>query len=76
MGKNIFKMRLGRFKVDIVGFKANLKKKKKLCGLDKEKKKKALRQENEEFRNEKLENQAGPDNTDICRPWKRLWILF
>ena len=69
MGKNIFNMRPGRFKVDVVGFKVNWKKKKKkLCGLDKEKKK-ALRQENEDFRNEKLENQAGPDNTDICRPW-------
>ena len=38
MGKNIFKMRPGRFNVYVVGLKANWKKKKKLCGLDKEEK--------------------------------------
>ena len=37
MGKNIFKMRSRRFNIDVVGLKANWKKK-KLCGLDKEEK--------------------------------------
>ena len=67
MGKNIFKMRSRRFNVDVVGLKANWKKKKSFVDLIK--RKKALWQENEDFRNEKLENQAGPDDIDICRPW-------
>ena len=66
MGKNIFKMRSRRFNVDVVGLKANWKKK---SFVDLIKRKKALWQENEDFRNEKLENQAGPDDIDICRPW-------
>ena len=33
-------------------------------------------QENGDFRNAKLENQAGPDNVELCRLWTRIWILF
>ena len=76
MGKNIFKMRPGRFNVYVVGLKANWKKKKKKSFVDLIKREKALWQENEDFRNEKLENQAGPDDIDICRPWMIIWILF
>ena len=50
--------------------------KKKKSFVDLIKRKKALWQENEDFRNEKLENQAGPDDIDICRPWMIIWILF
>ena len=39
MGKNILKMRPGKFKVDRVGFKANSKKKKSFVDLIKRKKK-------------------------------------